>query len=81
MWAEANRPDPEATDERPPPHFAVGRGTHFYVGNALARLEAKVVIEELLGRTDTISLDPGEPSSRRPSTMLRRHESLPVIIR
>ena len=65
--------------DRLPPHFAFGRGIHFCIGAALARLEARIVIEEVLSSTCSIRLDPGLPARRRPSIMLRRHASLPLV--
>ena len=63
LWAAANR-DPE-TFESPDSvdlgrpnlreHLAFGRGIHFCVG---ARLEARIILEELLARTQSFSLDP-----------------------
>lgn len=78
MWAAANLPGDVDTD-RVPPHFALGRGIHFCIGAALARLEARIVIEEVLSSTCSIRLDPGLPARRRPSIMLRRHASLPLV--
>jgi cytochrome P450 len=77
MWAAANRPhldDPE----RRAPHYAFGRGLHFCIGAPLARLEARVVIEQLLRRTSEFSLDREAAPVRRPSISLRRHVSLPI---
>jgi cytochrome P450 len=77
MWAAANRPhldDPK----RQAPHYAFGRGLHFCIGAPLARLEARVVMEQLLRRTSEFSLDQGVEPVRRPSISLRRHVSMPV---
>jgi cytochrome P450 len=55
--ASANRDeavfrDPTAFDVRrdPNPHLALGRGVHFCLGAHLARLEMRIVFEELLAR-------------------------------
>jgi cytochrome P450 len=64
LWSAANR-DPEAFDDAdridlerrsPRAHLAFGRGVHFCVGAPLARLEARVVLEELLARTRSFGL-------------------------
>jgi cytochrome P450 family 144 len=88
MWAAANRPDvgePTSTDRgssksRRVPHYAFGRGLHFCIGAPLARLEARVVIERLLQRTSALTLDSGQPPTRRHSISLRRHVTLPVLL-
>lgn len=63
-WASANRdeavfPDPFRFDvgRRPNPHLAFGSRSHFCLGANLARLEIRVVFEELLARFGDISLD------------------------
>lgn len=80
MWSAANRERGTGDTERRPPHFAFGRGIHFCIGAAFARLEARVVIEQLLRATETFTLDPDDPPSRRPSIMLRRHARLPLLV-
>lgn len=84
FWAAANR-DPEAFAnpdsidlERPRTHVAFGRGIHACVGAPLARLEGRIVLEQLLARTSRI-----EPDLRRAprwvrSLQVRRHARLPV---
>ena len=80
MWAAANRPD---LDHPVPaaPHYAFGRGLHFCIGAPLARLEARVAIEQLLGRSAEFALDHETEPERRPSISLRRHVSLPLLFR
>ena len=68
MWAGANWdpevfPNPEQFDiDRPTtkPHMGFGFGPHFCAGAELARLEAKIAFEELLGRMGDIALNEGE---------------------
>lgn len=87
LWAAANR-DPEQFDNpdsvdihRPGrrEHLAFGRGIHFCVGARLARLEARVVLEELLARTRSFSLDPRHPPRYVNSIFVRRHSELGLI--
>ena len=56
-WASANRDEsvfrePYVFDiaRNPNPHLAFGRGTHFCLGAALARMEIRVVLDALLDR-------------------------------
>jgi cytochrome P450 len=83
MWAAANAGTDaagRAEGERVPPHFAFGRGLHFCIGAPLARLEARIAIERLLAATSSIALDPGRAPRRRPSILIRRHTSLPLVV-
>lgn len=65
MWGGANWdpkvfPNPEQFDiDRPTtkPHMGFGFGPHFCAGAELARLEARIAFEELLGRMDDFRLD------------------------
>ena len=88
FWGAANR-DPDEFDrpddvildrEVPRHHVAFGRGIHHCVGAPLARLEARVVLTRLLAGTSSITLDPGQPPRRVESLLVRRHETLPVIV-
>ncbi len=80
LWASANRdpsvfddPDTLRLDRRfPKKHMGFGRGLHFCIGAHLARLEARVVVEEVLAATDQIAPQHAEePVSARRSEMSR----------
>ena len=87
LWAAANR-DPELFEhpntvdlsrQNVREHMAFGRGIHFCIGARLARLEARVILEELLARTTSFSLDPERPPRYVNSIFVRRHEELGLI--
>ncbi|GAB3218130.1 cytochrome P450 [Mycolicibacterium hippocampi] len=82
LWGAANR-DPahfEAPDDFQPgrpggkTHLSFGKGAHFCVGAALARLEARIVVEHLLAHSTRI--EKVEPARWLPSLLVRRLESL-----
>jgi cholest-4-en-3-one 26-monooxygenase len=75
VFAEAQRFDP-ARD--PNPHLAFGFGTHFCLGASLARLELRVVFEELLRRLPDLRLAPGAEPSWVPNAFTRGLASLPL---
>ena len=79
--AEYERPDDVVLD-RPAPrhHLAFGRGIHLCVGAPLARLEAHVILTQLLARTEHFSLDLAHPPTRVNSLMVRRFDTLPVVV-
>lgn len=81
LWGAANRdparyaePNDFRLDRPPQSHLAFGKGAHFCVGAALARLEARIVIGELLARTAHIGI--GEAGRWLPSLLVRRLERL-----
>ena len=86
LWASANRDaahvdgaDELRLDRRhPKQHLGFGRGAHFCIGAPLARLEARIVCEELLARTERISLVDGRAPVWAPSIFVRRLEQLPL---
>jgi cytochrome P450 len=58
-------PNPEIFDiERKPAHFSFGRGIHACAGAPLARTQIRVLLEELLARTENFSVV--EPLERMP---------------
>ncbi|MBD2891561.1 putative cytochrome P450 126 [Actinomadura sp. RB99] len=85
-WASANRdgevfPDAYRFDiaRSPNPHLAFGRGGHFCLGAALARVEMHVVFDTLLDRTDS-----AEPTGPIEYTRSNKHSGvrhMPVRLR
>jgi cytochrome P450 len=68
IWASANRdeaifgaPDEFRLDRDPSQNLLYGAGIHICPGAPLARLELRIVMEELLARTRRIALVPGKP--------------------
>lgn len=59
-------------------HVAFGFGPHLCLGAALARLEARVMLEELLARSPSYEVV-GEPEWT-PSTLVRGMARLPVVL-
>ncbi len=86
LWGAANR-DPDhfhAPDEfrldraDGKGHITFGKGAHFCVGAALARLEATVVLRRLLERTTAI--DVADVGLWLPSLLVRRLEKLELTV-
>ena len=59
-----------------PPHLAFGFGEHLCLGAALARMEARIFLTELLARTPEWDVT-GAPDWA-PSTLVRGMRSLPL---
>jgi cytochrome P450 len=66
----------DLTRGSPKRHLAFGHGIHFCVGAALARIEARAVLTELLEQTRTFALDPDHQPQWVDSLLVRRHEQL-----
>jgi cholest-4-en-3-one 26-monooxygenase len=85
LYPSANRDedvfeDPFRFDIRRSPndHVAFGFGTHFCLGNSLARLELKVMFEQLLARLPDLELvDAAEPTYRA-ANFVSGYEAMPV---
>lgn len=72
--------DPDRFDiRRNPKHVSFGRGVHFCLGAALARLEGRVALEELLARFPTWQVDAAGAERMHTSTV-RGYLRLPVQV-
>jgi cytochrome P450 family 144 len=60
-------------------HISFGKGAHFCVGAALARLEAKIVLRLLLDRTSVV--EPADVGQWLPSILVRRLERLELAVK
>lgn len=78
---EAVWPDADVFDVRrnPNPHLAFGVGTHFCLGANLARLEIRVLFEELLRRFPDMHVPADARVERYPSTFIRGWSAMPVV--
>jgi cytochrome P450 family 142 subfamily A polypeptide 1 len=72
--------DPEnfRLDRYPNNHMAFGFGTHFCLGNQLARLELSMMQERLLQRLPDMRLASEEPLPLRPANFVSGLEKMPV---
>lgn len=85
MIASANRDpavfaDPEVFDIRrnPNPHVSFGHGAHFCLGAALARLEGRIALGQLLAQAPDLVLAQTEPWAPRPGLIVHGARSLNV---
>jgi cholest-4-en-3-one 26-monooxygenase len=87
MYSSANRdenvferPDVFDVTRHPNPHISFGMGAHFCLGAALARLEIRVMLEEVLRRLPDMQLaDADAPVPRTHSSFIRGIATLPVV--
>ena len=85
MYSSANR-DESVFDEPqrfdvtrdPNPHIAFGFGTHFCLGAALARLELRIMFEELIARLDNWAWADDIGPRRLPNAFVRGITEFPV---
>jgi cytochrome P450 family 142 subfamily A polypeptide 1 len=85
LYPSANRDervfrDPFTFDagRQPNEHVAFGFGTHFCLGNSLARLELRVMFEQLLARLPDIELADATEPTLRASNFISGYEQMPV---
>ncbi len=84
MYPSANRdadvfedPDAFKVDRDPNPHVAFGIGNHFCLGANLARMEIRVLLEEILQRMPDMEYSDGPPKLH-PSLLVRSFTHMPV---
>jgi len=72
---------PQIFDIRRSPnnHLAFGFGTHFCLGNQLARLEISVMIRRLLQRLPDLRLAADDPLPIRPANFVSGLQAMPVV--
>ncbi len=63
----------------PRPHLTFGVGTHFCLGSALARLEGRVALEEILKRFPEWDVDLAN-ARLSPTSTVRGWETLPTVV-
>ena len=67
-------------DRSPNPHLAFGTGPHVCLGMNLARLEVRVVFDELTRRFPAMRVEPGFRPHYGDSLLVHAFESLPVVV-
>jgi cytochrome P450 family 142 subfamily A polypeptide 1 len=73
--------DPEnfRIDRNPNSHLAFGFGTHFCLGNQLARLELSTMLRKILQRLPDLRLADGSALPLRPANFVSGPEAMPVV--
>ena len=86
LYQSANRdervfddPDQLILDRDPNPHLAFGTGSHFCLGANLARMEVKVVFEQLFRRLCDIRVPDDAGLDRASSSLVIAISHLPAI--
>ena len=74
-------PDGDTFDihRKPTAHITFGYGAHFCLGAALARLEGRIALDELLNRFATWDVDP-TGARIAPTSPVRGWETLPIVV-
>ncbi|MEX2293853.1 MAG: cytochrome P450 [Acidimicrobiales bacterium] len=86
LVGSANRDDRRFADgdsfdiqRTPIPHLTFGHGAHFCLGAALARLEGRIALDELLNRFQEWDVDLSD-AQLSPTSTVRGWETLPIVV-
>ena len=86
LYPSANRDErvfdaPEEFDitRTPNDHIAFGFGSHFCLGNRLARMELQVMFDRLLDRLPDLALADDRPLPTRAANFVSGYETMPVV--
>ena len=86
LYPSANRDervfdDPETFDitRSPNEHMAFGFGSHFCLGNRLARMELAVMFDRLLDRLPDLALADDKEPPKRAANFVSGYETMPVV--
>jgi len=86
LYPSANRDErifdhPETFDitRSPNEHMAFGFGSHFCLGNRLARMELTVMFDRLLDRLPDLALADDEEPPKRAANFVSGYETMPVV--
>jgi cholest-4-en-3-one 26-monooxygenase len=86
LYPSANRDErvfdaPEEFDisRTPNDHIAFGFGSHFCLGNRLARMELQVMFDRLLDRLPDLTLADDRPLPKRAANFVSGYETMPVV--
>jgi cytochrome P450 family 142 subfamily A polypeptide 1 len=74
-----DRPEDFDIGRSPNDHVAFGFGTHFCLGNQLARLELRVMFERLIERMPDMAFATGEELPLRQANFVSGIEKMPVV--
>lgn len=61
-------------------HFSLGHGIHYCIGAPLAKLELRLVLEELLKTYPSLRLEPNQVLKPIPSFLVRSYQEMVLII-
>lgn len=72
-------PDTFSIDRNPNSHLAFGFGTHFCMGNQLARLELELLLSRVIDRMPDLRLADDDRLPLRPANFVSGLEAMPVL--
>jgi cytochrome P450 family 142 subfamily A polypeptide 1 len=74
-----DRPEIFDITRTPNDHMAFGFGSHFCLGNRLARMELSVMFDRLLDRLPDIALAQDTEPPKRAANFVSGYETMPVV--